>query len=155
EATGGGKEQAAGVLGGEKEPWEITRDEAIWGNYIPSGMNTERALKAQVKLWQKRYDSFSDSEKATLLPDNGIVAGLMRAKEHLDKANAHRDAVAKALSENKPVPPEILKDYPELTKKPHDNIPDVSVQKKVTVDQKAPEIEPQPLTIKISGGMVQ
>lgn len=105
-----------GVLGGEKEPWEITRDEAIWGNYIPSGMNTERALKAQVKLWQKRYDSFSDSEKAPLLPDNGIVAGLMRAKEHLDKANAHRDAVAKALSENKPVPPEVLKDYPDLAR---------------------------------------
>ncbi|MFA5706708.1 MAG: hypothetical protein WDA41_10175, partial [Candidatus Neomarinimicrobiota bacterium] len=99
EATGGGKEQAAGVLGREKEPWEI-----------PVGEYVNRAVQR--------------------------VSGQSVPKTRKMAKTYHSLQVRQALSENKPVPPEVLKDYPELTQKPHDNIPDVSVQKKVTVDQK-------------------
>ncbi|MFA5706845.1 MAG: ParB/Srx family N-terminal domain-containing protein, partial [Candidatus Neomarinimicrobiota bacterium] len=232
EATGGGKEQAAGVLEGEKEPWEMTKDEFVdshdfykntiraryfdeKGMRLPGSSRTthwegklppvgtwrwdrgeiqnedfgiaqlreidpndprlqltevdkegrldpgKRADVQQYADWYKEGKRPYPIEVVESLDGRLIVTDghrrVLAAREagvpilawveppnKNDMPMRRRDAVEQALAEGKPVPPEVLKDYPELTQKPHDNIPDVSVQKKVTVDQKAPEIEPQP-----------
>jgi hypothetical protein len=57
------------------------------------------------------------SEKGKSAFDD-VVAALDDAKENLsDKLEKHRESVQQALSENKPVPAEVLKDYPDLKPK--------------------------------------
>lgn len=42
------------------------------------------------------------------------VKGNIKPSDVLDVTQYHKDAITKALSEGKPVPPEVLKDYPDL-----------------------------------------
>lgn len=71
-----------------REPWEMTRDE-------------------YVKLTRKDALKESDVKK------DGMV--FVRAQENQARIH-HPVAVEQALSEGKPVPPSVLKDYPELAK---------------------------------------
>ena len=61
------------------------------------------------------------------------VSGQTAPKTRKLARTYHSLRVRQAIKEGRNVPPEVLKDYPKLTQKPHDNIPDVSVQKKVKV----------------------
>ena len=90
----------------EKQPWQMTREEYVGDGYIQTGRVTVRALKQQVNEWQGRVDVMPDSEGAT--------QGLARASRKQNRANEHDKGVQKALSEGKPVPAEVLKDYPDL-----------------------------------------
>jgi hypothetical protein len=82
--------RAKRAVEGAKEPWEMTRDEYAKVEY-------EKAVKE------------TDVEKH----------GLSGAIEIENQARLyHPNAVKQALSEKKPVPAEVLKDYPELVEKP-------------------------------------
>ena len=65
-------------------------------------------LGEEVAEWQQRVDVLPESE--------GAARGLERAKRKLRLANEHRDAIEYALSQGKPVPAEVLVDYPTFTK---------------------------------------
>jgi hypothetical protein len=73
-----------------KEPWERTKEE--WISAKAKELHDQAVLKNNVSL-QSRANSDAFKREAGL---------------------AHEKAIRKALSENKPVPPEVLADYPDL-----------------------------------------
>lgn len=81
-----------------KQPWEMTRKEFA----------IERRAES-VELAKQTVKDFKDEELKAL----GIEAA-----ETADFSRAHRNVVSNALKKGRPVPPEVLKDYPELVKKP-------------------------------------
>jgi hypothetical protein len=62
-------------------------------------------------------------------------------KQYFD--NAYKEEVQKALSEGKPVPPEVLAEYPEIAAKPEQPIPQVEKSAE-TVQPEQPKQEAQP-----------
>ena len=157
EATGGGKEQAAGVLEGEKEPLVIDQEDyltqhgasrlgigelALHKN-IPEGKQRKRLLDNQAKKdWEllKKRERLRNEYREKV--EKGEIRPPTRIEKLIDTARGHPDnestQAARRILEKRGI------DWVER-----------DAAAKVTVDQRAPEIEPQPLTIKISGGMVQ
>jgi len=96
-----GKKEGAAEEAKKKEPWEMTRGEYFNASRfyqsgphknleLPDGERILLRKESTLKTWQERSGDF--------------VAG------------THEARIKKALSENKPVSPEVLKDYPELQK---------------------------------------
>ena len=90
-----------------KQPWEMTKEET---------RIAEMESRAKIDI-----PAFSDAAVKALrgyrdLKERPLVERGWR--EVFDKVeNTHRNAIKQALSEGKPVPAEVLKDYPELGKK--------------------------------------
>ncbi len=80
----------ASLSADEIQPWQMTRAEI-----------------AQIEKVAGQIDSFSSSEVSI----DGVTIPFERTKFDKD----HKKAVQQALAENKPVPPEVLADYPDLT----------------------------------------
>lgn len=85
-----------------KEPWEMTLDEFEKAGHRPSDV-TKRQW---VDIMRHHMKSLGQSEKAGT-----------RAVPYSDYENYHKSDVQQALSEGKPIPPEVLAEYPELTEK--------------------------------------
>ena len=79
-------------------------------NIIPDGASTDRALKGRLARWEKiqKDPQYTSNESV----ENAIAT----EKARIARADAHRVAVQQALAEGKPVPEEVLKDYPDLQK---------------------------------------
>lgn len=90
--------------GNAKEPWELPLDDHVWGKqYKAGGATTERALQNKVNYWQKLLNQGADVSDA-----------LRDAQSKLARLKEHKPSVQKALADGKPVPPEVLADYPDL-----------------------------------------
>jgi len=95
--------------------WGKSRDEAIteaqrqkrkgWENLPEKKPEPPPAIWAK-ELWQLTRKELGDNREL-LRPKLGVVSDTM-----------HRDAVAQAIRDGKPVPPEVLADFPELAPKP-------------------------------------
>lgn len=84
----------------EKQPWEMTTQE--YQNY-------RKKLVDDLKT--RPAEGIGDVEQI------GKYSAYVRAKENLPNwKRDHKEEIAVALSEGKPVPPEVLKDYPDLQK---------------------------------------
>jgi hypothetical protein len=95
-------------VGGPKEPWEMTKQE--WAEKelkIDRKIRTVQGGKSQIKTI-KRFTGrgFSFEEGGNLKWDDTTIG------------TSHIDSIKQALSENKPVPAEVLADYPDLKQKP-------------------------------------
>jgi len=87
-----------------KEPWEMTRE-----NFIDSyrGAPKEKGTRYN-KETERWVDNLMENySKETLARQDGTI---------LSSGGFHKKIVKQALSEGKPVPPEVLKDYPDLVK---------------------------------------
>ncbi|HOG52580.1 MAG TPA: hypothetical protein PLT03_01770, partial [Bacillota bacterium] len=243
EATGGGKEQAAGVLEGEKEPWEMTRDEydahrisiinpemgfevtdteiqsvgkagGVQGqmqtknkkivrrknadsgvttheirhlidekhgihNAVVQFINAAKGRSQQLREWlySRGYihagrSGHFDTKELTeavineylsdpagmekIVPELKSLLDLTDLTNYKDFNISHRQQIKKALSEGKTVPPEVLKDYPDLQQKAE---PTPEVTPKATPEaglEKSPEAkESSPSGNKIKPGWVE
>ncbi len=128
-----------------KEPWEMTQTEFFGklpnkGIFDPSKppISKEPISAVKVDTGEIYFDPeakiHSDVLESLKIPPERVVdagfivkgkyqgeSGDFRFKvgrEVAAKRVEHRRAIAKALSEGKPVPPEVLKDYPDLAPKP-------------------------------------
>lgn len=105
-----------------KEPWQMTQDEVI----------------------EREKQVFGDIKNVT---DKGVVWSDGKFTPFKDKrGNAkvqflydHERAIQKALSEGKPVPPEVLKDYPDLATQPH------NASEPESTPESVQQPEPQPV----------
>lgn len=105
----GPDELASSPPASKKEAWEMTREETVWGkNIIPDGSSTDRALKGRLARWEKiqKDPQYTRSE--------AVERAIATEQDRIARADAHRVAIQQALSEGKPVPPEVLADYPDL-----------------------------------------
>ena len=84
----------------EKQPWEMTADEYL---RLEERSQAKGAAVTQMSSLIKQGKSPSEAAANAM----GFVWN----------KNPHYDAIKKALSEGKPVPPEVLKDYPDLAEK--------------------------------------
>jgi len=111
----------------EKEPWGITQEE--WAQ------SKEKEIKQIIKnfgYWedipeselearlQSRRRELLDTLLGTIRPE--IKPKVEKELEEVDKAlkllrSSHKELVEQALKEGKPVPDEVLKDYPDLAEK--------------------------------------
>ncbi len=73
-----------------KEPWQMTNKE-----------------------WLAKAEELRSAKPVISLPEHEIYMKVAQ-KDALGRSIAHRQTIEKALSEGKPVPSEVLKDYPEL-----------------------------------------
>lgn len=78
-----------------KEPWQMTREEI-------AGLSETKAMKSQ--------RGFEDWQ----IPRDLYAKGKWGSATSEARGRNHRISVERALSEGKPVPPEVLKDYPDL-----------------------------------------
>ncbi len=131
----------------EKEPWEMSGDE--WergpGKHVPPSWNShenevQQALEEGKPVPRKvalEYDSLAAAHQPHLLTpkefrqatgrDSIMSAAGPKGREEANKE--HRAAVQAALAVGKPVPPEVLADYPDLAPKPapiHEKLPEKS-----------------------------
>ncbi len=104
----------AGVLAQAKEPWQMTRDQYLAQNEVTVDI---RKVLGQTKHW---IAEIKNSKGQTIggkeLFDRSAAETFKMARE----ANAnlyHEGQVEQAVSEGKLVPPEVLKDYPDLVAK--------------------------------------
>lgn len=79
-----------------KELWQMTRVELI---------DLAKPEEKRQKLW-RRFNKSSGRGGGFWLPEAPNIQNLL----------SHRSIVRQALSEGKPVPAEVLKDYPDLAK---------------------------------------
>lgn len=104
-----------------KEPWQMTREE-FYARQIKSyqergdrsPVSPEAAIVAQQLSRDevtKLYDDYTEINKTDSRVYNSSVIGAYNTIENLRKA-----LVGQALTEGKTVPPEVLKNYPDLTK---------------------------------------
>lgn len=94
----------------EKEPWQQTRETAVWQGYAPDGANTDRALKGRLARWEKIRKNAA-KENVSI---EAVEKAIAQEKARIKRANDHRAAVEQALKEGKPVPAKVLADYPDL-----------------------------------------
>lgn len=80
---------------GEKQPWQMTREDYLNSQW------TDR----------KKFQEMAKSGKRT----SGLYQESLRTTES-NLSATHKDLIQQALSEGKPVPQEVLKDYPDLQK---------------------------------------
>jgi hypothetical protein len=108
-----------------KEPWEMTKDEYV-ADYKARQLQRANELEQQIK-----EGTYSRSEQGQYGLKNLTDAEARRkAASELESAkkekpdwwyqedvpNYHKNFIKTALKEGKPVPPEVLKDYPDLAK---------------------------------------
>ncbi|MDD5006666.1 MAG: hypothetical protein PHS33_09235, partial [Candidatus Omnitrophica bacterium] len=98
--------------GKEKELWQITLDEAITKEH----RKREKAHYAKAK--EKTF----------------IAGGIDYIKSENDARFEHEWQVKQAISEGKPVPPEVLKDYPDLQTKKEESEP-VVIPRKEAIEE--------------------
>ncbi|MCP4613013.1 MAG: hypothetical protein GY845_30335 [Planctomycetes bacterium] len=130
-----------------KESWEMTRDEYVKkeavedielrksmmgkeGSGVGSGL--EFNIKAEHKI--KRNKTLLGKSKKAL-----------KTGRDVEFEGLHRGAIKQALSENKSVPEKVLKDYPELSKKPKDADIKITGKKNKTVKVDIPKKEAEGL----------
>ncbi|HOD26224.1 MAG TPA: hypothetical protein PKO00_02435 [Bacteroidales bacterium] len=115
----------------EKQPWEMTltdwnkEDEVIASNQseiVPHGgyVRNEETKKWE---WQRGRNINSDKFLRRIDSNRNPISEwfyLKRTGRKLLTEEQHRRAVLQALSEGKPVPEEVLKEYPELSKTKED-----------------------------------
>lgn len=120
EATFGAADAAVSPVGKAKEPWEMTADEWIaekdkvrpnaqgtgGGGYQTNIGKSVKGAERSADVMVKRLNELNYGVKK-IDPDTRMAEPI-----------AHRDVIAKAVAEGKPVPPEVLKDYPDLAGKP-------------------------------------
>jgi hypothetical protein len=104
-AQAAGQKITAGAMGLTKQPWQMTRKEAL---------ETIRQTDRKVTVKSNMY-SLGKGILTEGMTVEGIPAREIPGWE--DVILNHGKSVRQALSEGKPVPPEVLKDYPELAKK--------------------------------------
>jgi len=96
-----------------KEPWQMTEKEYV---------KRPEAMREFLQR-QKRHSTGAMLSSIILDPDlEGLVART--------DARWHEYLVQKALKEGKPVPPEVLADYPDLVTKPEDEAKDKKTKTK-------------------------
>ncbi len=99
---------AASEVGVKKEPWEMTKEE----------YGTPRFDKGMIVEYQtpdgliKKVKAITDRGERWLSPDGEFAALTPESAVEY----THKKRIQQALSEGKPVPPEVLKDYPDLLK---------------------------------------
>jgi hypothetical protein len=81
---------------------------ALWDLLDGRDVDVTDVTNLSSKLKQSKYDAIKVYEEYQ--GKSHIAIGLLKPELEL----SHRQVVEKALSEGKPVPPEVLKDYPEL-----------------------------------------
>ncbi len=89
--------------------------EALKAQQAAKPLAGQTVLPVTKEPWQMTHQEFINQEIATA-PKGQQVSG--RAIEAESITLTHRNLVQQALSEDKPVPPEVLKDYPDLAPKP-------------------------------------
>jgi len=87
----------------EKEAWQMTREE--WNKLVGAELSRPDYPSGEVSPALARLEYGAGKKVGVGLPSD-LIEGEVE----------HDDVVAKALSEGKPVPPEVLKDYPDLQK---------------------------------------
>jgi len=118
-----------------KEPWQMTRKEYMAKGIIPLPVDhplqvkAENAIKALKEAKKKlldvsphKYgdDAIEKSLRSTKVPREIKEAYNIAKKEYRSAVNAveqeadHKTLVERALAEGKPIPPEVLADYPDL-----------------------------------------
>jgi hypothetical protein len=100
----------------DKQPWEMTASEfdETFGGTGRIGYGWIEKL-GDGKITEKQYDEavrLAKKNAAQVLPD-------IESTIHINKTSAdtHKGIIRNALSEGKPVPPEVLKDYPDLARR--------------------------------------
>lgn len=122
---------------GSKEPWQMTREEYVKtepAKYVAVRIGgSNRLLGRQFKAFEQAGIELHDtggaigaghwSNRHAVMPNTPEARDLLKsvrgriAREQpkfYSPSYVHRVEVEKALRENKPVPPEVLRDYPEL-----------------------------------------
>jgi len=116
----------------EKQPWEITlRDALSSGVQWDVPESVDAAARAVAEKEVKKMDAYKREHKKDLeYKKMGIMRGwggfasdgpsdvteMARVFNDVFTKEVHREAVRGALSEGKPVPPEVLADYPDLAR---------------------------------------
>jgi len=103
-----------------KQPWQMTREEWTQGrlNEYEGELNREKRL-----LTKNKEDP--DSTRGRHIRNLELAVGTLKSgapletvnKQAVDYWSGHKNAIDLALSKGKPVPPEVLKDYPDLKPK--------------------------------------
>jgi hypothetical protein len=108
----------------EKEPWQMTRDEfydfyggdSNFGNLITA----HGANKPDIDdFTESEYRRFKEAKRLAKVKATDVLPLLDKAKNK-NRIIYHYTIIKNALSEGKPIPPEVLKDYPELQKEDFD-----------------------------------
>jgi hypothetical protein len=97
-----------------KDPWEMTMEEyarncgknVIIETSIPFEMLEKETQDLATFLYRQRFGDLDGLKNFFFNRRTGEVSG--------EDYYSHRQEIAQALSEGLPVPPEVLKDYPEL-----------------------------------------
>ena len=105
--------EVAPVTEGVKEPWQMTREEFL---------QTDKAYREQdaqaSKLAQARGDLPPGSSRARVTTANARWTGAAEEREFMrrDLEVKRKQLIQNAISEGKPVPAEVLAEYPDLVK---------------------------------------
>ena len=98
-----------------KEPWQMTREELKQATTI--GANAKPTRTEYWVTWNPGFGGSTEKSKR-VLSDSWAMKSLSKSevliKGRLLRDEIHLRSIKQALSEGKPVPPEVLKDYPEL-----------------------------------------
>ena len=113
-----------------KEPWEMTKEE--WEELLRKRLTEEEAVKYfprkniydKYRIYHKRYGV---GEESFIVPTYKFLkapkSGTFEINQYILQSNPdfietlRRWHIEQALKEGKPVPPEVLKDYPDLAEK--------------------------------------
>jgi hypothetical protein len=132
EGTSGAGNAGSQPVPDVKQPWEMTREEWQGGGEIGQAAGVESitsprfATEAEARDWgatrglrgsvaSRRVGKGPKTYTFEALAGAGADVDFARTRSIFDP---HRNAVAEALRQGKPVPPEVLKDYPDLKPKP-------------------------------------
>jgi hypothetical protein len=96
----------------ELQPWEMTREKFVGEGYTFD--QTDRSLNMELNKWQKIKNE-ADKEKYNIPAFDKAIAGVNRK---IELSKQHRESITQALSEGKPVPENVLADYPDLRVNP-------------------------------------
>lgn len=110
------EETGAMAMGGEavKRPWQMTRAE--WASQTLARTQAEIARLSLMKPREgsANWAALQNAEEAARGLESSVKGGTQAVP--LDWWNAHKNAIQAALSEGKPVPAEVLAEYPDLQK---------------------------------------
>lgn len=99
-----------------REPWQMTRAEAGVPN-APEIPEVKR-YAATERIARERPEQLSERGKELLAETKRQQAARSKAlalhKKHVEASNAHLESVRRAIAEGKPVPAEVLAEYPYL-----------------------------------------
>ena len=125
-------------MSGVKEPWQMTAKEyqtngkPNYGDMVTDGKVAGR-LRSAGGLGSSRViieDKITGLKHYTNLQDVKLIRrlGVGSAVNDFNYDLFHKNIIKQALAEGKPVPPEVLADYPELLK-PRENMPEIMPEK--------------------------